>query len=148
MVAGMEAILSGNGNRGGSMIENLCAECGRSFPRYSTFQRKCNLCSYNSLSNKRPIKRMGKVAKQWSVIRNQWIKRNPPSHNGYYKCYYCQLPVHIDEVQVDHKQSRTRHPELRYELSNLVPTCAFDNIQKGSMGVEEYLSKYYPKRLS
>lgn len=89
---------------------------------------------------------MGKVAKQWSVTRNQWIKDNPPTYNGYYTCYYCQSPVHIDEVQIDHKESRSRHPELRFDQSNLVPTCAFDNLQKGSMSAEEYLSKYYHGR--
>lgn len=45
------------------------------------------------------------------------------------------------EMTLDHKLSRGRHPELRYELSNLAPCCPFHNGDKGSLDLEQYLAK-------
>lgn len=43
------------------------------------------------------------------------------------------------QLTLDHKLSRSRHPELRFVLSNLVPCCMSCNTDKGSRSSEEYL---------
>ena len=113
------------------MIENICRSCGRTFVRYNSLQRKCGLCTKN-LTAKKPMKKIGAVTKKWINTRNQWIKDNLPDHAGYYICYLCGSPVHIDEMELDHRKSRSRSPELRFEQSNLFPVHHACNTEKGS----------------
>jgi 5-methylcytosine-specific restriction endonuclease McrA len=40
------------------------------------------------------------------------------------------------ETTLDHIKSRSRHPELRLELSNLAPCCWRCNKEKGSKELE------------
>lgn len=115
------------------MIEIMCRSCGNTFPQYNSLQRKCGRCSYNlNAKPKKPMKRLGKVGKQWLADRAKWVKENPPNHQGYYTCYLCGGQVHLDEMALDHKKSRGRHPELRSDQSNLYPTHHACNNEKGS----------------
>lgn len=131
------------------MIEHMCKSCGRTFWRYSTMQTICNKCQYNRISGRirrKPIKRVGKVAKKWMETRQEWIKNNPPDDFGYWYCSLklmpnCLVRMQIDELTLDHAKSRSRHPELRYELSNLQPACLSCNVYKGSLEVDELRKK-------
>lgn len=86
----------------------------------------------------KPLRKAGKYTQLWGKTRAKWITANPANHQGMYQCHYCHKLIPAIEMTLDHKQSRSRHPELRYELSNLVPCCSQDNEAKGSRSHDEY----------
>jgi 5-methylcytosine-specific restriction endonuclease McrA len=55
-----------------------------------------------------------------------------------YNCFYCGKFLWPAEVTLDHYHSRSRHPELRYELSNLRPCCWNCNGEKGSTDGDDF----------
>lgn len=120
------------------MIETLCRNCGQPFPRYSSLQRLCGRCVDKTLKPKKPMKKIGKVTEKWIETRKDWISRNPPDSKGLWECYlkispYCLGFMNKDSLTIDHVKSRSRHPELRYDLDNLKPACAPCNGLKGSV---------------
>lgn len=82
------------------------------------------------------LRRVGPVGRQWIATRKEWISKNLPD-SGTWDCTYCGKPLHLNELTLDHKKSRSRHPELRFELSNLTPACWDCNTLKGSKDLEE-----------
>lgn len=74
----------------------------------------------------------GKYTLKWQATRREWIRLNPPNHEGYYVCWMCGTWVLPSEMELDHIKSRTRYPELRFVLSNLAPSCHPCNEKKGS----------------
>ena|ERR1700751_2246848 len=108
---------------------------------------KCKICG--SLSHyqtfcprkpRKPIKRtrikpIGKIGKQWMDTRAQWLKLNNPP----YTCHYCGCELSIFSVTLDHLHARSRRPDLRNELDNLVPSCMLCNVNKGSLSHDEYV---------
>lgn len=75
------------------------------------------------------------------VTRNEWIKANA-TKDGTWECYLkisplCLGSLTIDTLTLDHVKSRSRHPELRFDLNNLKPCCSPCNTHKGSRYVEE-----------
>lgn len=89
------------------------------------------------LKNKKAMHRFGPVAAKWMEVRNQWMQDNPPP----WKCFYCGGDLDIDTLNLDHKFSRSRRPDLRFDPNNLVACCYADNTLKGSRSAEEYLSQ-------
>src|SRR6266481_5770791 len=94
--------------------------------------RVCKFCNYTnheswqcSMNPKRKsLHRQGKYYKQWIITRHEWIKKHPPTYNGLWECYlrispYCPHYLTLDMLTLDHVKSRTRHPELRFELDDL-----------------------------
>lgn len=124
------------------MIQHLCKQCGESFQKFNNLQTKCGKCSYNlNAKPRKPIKKVGKVAKEWIATRNTFIKENPPNHQGYWQCAI-QLPgclgaITADQLQVDHIISRTHAPGKRNEQTNLQASCAPCNTAKGSRELSE-----------
>src|SRR5215469_17939277 len=92
------------------------------------------------LKGKKRIKRIGKVGRQWWQTRQDWIKKNLPD-SGTWKCTYCGGELTMNILTLDHKLSRSRRPDLRYDLDNLVPACWECNTAKGSLSFEEYIEK-------
>lgn len=76
----------------------------------------------------------GKVALLWQATRKTWLTLHKPP----YTCHYCGFPLTVKTVTLDHLISRSRRPDLRYELSNLVPACWNCNKMKGSLSHDEY----------
>jgi len=114
------------------MIEKLCKNCFTSYRQYNTTQTLCPKCSYNKYSKpKKPIKRMGKVAKAWVEHRHKWIQKNA-TQSGTWNCHYCGTLLTIDSLTLDHVIPRSARPDLRFEDSNLVPSCFSCNSKKGS----------------
>ena len=74
------------------------------------------------------MNQIGKVGKQWIKTRRKWIYLNP----GPWECYICGQWLVDYSLTLDHVKSRSRHPELRFELSNLRPCCWQCNYKKGS----------------
>ena len=110
--------------------------------------KPCAVCGANSISGycfvhkpRKPMRtsylhRSGRIAKQWRSAKELWFKKHP---QGIFHCYYCKCLLKRGEVTLDHFLSRSRRPELRNELSNLVPCCSLCNVRKGSRSGDEYL---------
>lgn len=73
----------------------------------------------------------------WLQARAQWFKENWPNEQGFYICYLCGKWLDQKETTLDHVLPRSRRPDLRYEMSNLMPCCASCNLEKGSKVYEE-----------
>lgn len=83
------------------------------------------------------MRRIGPKTKKWLSTRRAWLKNNPPNHEGYYECYICDRWIPKTLIQLDHVKSRSRHPELIFEQTNLRPICGKCNALKGSKDLEE-----------
>lgn len=79
---------------------------------------------------------LGKKKRDWIAFRKKWIKNNPPNHEGYYICYMCGIWVIPQDMELDHVLSRSRHPELVFDESNIRPSCHICNHKKGSRNGE------------
>lgn len=77
----------------------------------------------------------------WEKTRKQWLRDNPPNHEGYYVCDYCYKWVGSSEVTLDHMDARSRRPDLRYDKENLTPSCYQCNNKKGSKSYKEFKKK-------
>lgn len=95
-------------------------------------------------SKRKLMNRVGPVTAKWIETRHEWIQANPPDEKGEWNCYLpihhpqCPRKLNIYTLTLDHKKSRSRHPELRFDLSNLGPASAYCNTDKGSKSPEEY----------
>lgn len=69
------------------------------------------------------MKQRGKVTNEWLRVRKEYLKANPPNHQGYYICANCGKWIPESYVEVDHIKKRGSHPELRYEHTNLQILC-------------------------
>ncbi len=85
-----------------------------------------------------PLKRVGKITKKWIETKAKWFEINKAA---YYFCYICGKSMTRSQLTLDHIQSRSRHPELRFVLSNLAPCCWDCNTAKGSLSLEQYMEK-------
>lgn len=66
----------------------------------------------------------------WLKTRREWIKENPPNHQGFYCCGICGLPVHFSDTEVDHIDGRLGRNLVDKE--NLQPSHVICNRIKGS----------------
>lgn len=109
-----------------------CDEIGhyqsQCFKKAKTLQR----IDYSKRNSKRALRVAGKFGRKWNRKRASWKRQNPPNHQGYYTCYLCGKYVEGSEMQLDHIIPRSRAPELRFEMSNLAPSCPKCNRKKGS----------------
>ena len=68
--------------------------------------------------------------KLWLKVRREWIRENPPNHQGFYCCGICGLPVHFSDMEVDHVVGRVGGNLVDKE--NLQPSHTICNRLKGS----------------
>lgn len=101
-----------------------CKYCGKS-GHYTSF------CPWKP---KKPLSH-GVVWKRWSACKEAWFKLYGYEH----PCHYCGVTLAKETITLDHKISRGRAPELRYDFENLVPCCFEDNQAKGSLDHDEYI---------
>lgn len=86
----------------------------------------------------KPIRRVSKkTAKKKSVVDKEWYALNPPDEFGRWLCYLrispeCEIYVNRSTINLEHKKSKVRHPELKYEVTNLGAACQPCNKLKGS----------------
>ena len=122
-------------------VDKACRSCGKLFRPFNTIQSVCYDCARQKVkvkkTKRKPLKKIGKVGRQWYATRQEWIQKNIPD-KGYWECHYCGKELTLDTLTLDHRLSRSRHPELRFDLDNLVPSCWEDNSAKGSLSEEEY----------
>lgn len=84
---------------------------------------------------KKPISFIGKQARKWIATRKLWISLHP---GPLYRCHYCSCIMNLEAMTLDHIIPRSRRPDLRYVLSNLIPACGPCNTLKGSKSHDEF----------
>jgi hypothetical protein len=72
----------------------------------------------------------------------QWYTENPPNEDGLWACYLrvapdCEIMVNRETINLEHKLSKTRHPDLKYTVSNIGSACQPCNKFKGSKDWDE-----------
>lgn len=78
----------------------------------------------------------------WFQCRMEWFEENPPNFEGYYQCALCPYMVLATETTLDHIETRSSHPHLKYVKSNLQPAHLACNTRRGSMTMEWYRDAY------
>lgn len=102
---------------------------------------------------RRPIKHESdKALKRRTQTRREWFELNPPNSKGLWYCYLriapeCPYYLTRSTLTLEHVKSKARHPELRYEVSNIKPACSFCNEKKRSLDLEE-LPKLNPTAMA
>ena len=58
-------------------------------------------------------------------------------HKAFYgKCYLCERPVELGDLEVEHRLAQNERPELETEWSNLFPSCDRCNAQRANRSPE------------
>jgi hypothetical protein len=95
------------------------------------------------LRSRKALKRIGRIGGQYAALRELFFAANP---GPIWYCYYCvyigqEIPLEKAHICVEHYYSKARHPELRFDVSNLVASCHFHNKEKASLNGPDYLEK-------
>lgn len=88
-----------------------------------------------------------KTEQKWIDTKLKWFEQNPPDEKGQWVCYLqiawnCPKILDRRTLTLEHVRSKARAPELKYEVSNLKPSCSNCNALKESLEVDEVLKKY------
>ena len=99
----------------------------------------CRLKPRAAIKAKKNPAKIGRYGKQWLITRATWFERNPQEE---YICYLqispnCWGGMPQEYTTLDHIKSRSRYPELRFDLDNLAPCCGPCNTEKGSRDLEQ-----------
>lgn len=92
--------------------------------------------SHPGVAQRKPIKKTGKQYDKWLATKQRWFEQNKAA---YYWCHYCGKQMTRGQLTLDHKVPRSRAPELRHSLKNLVPCCWLCNGLKGSVAHDDYV---------
>ncbi len=102
-----------------------------------------------------PIKRSSKpIAQESKKARAKrrkaaaiWFEQNPPDENGEWTCYLqisygCFKQLTRNTLSLEHVKPKVKAPELKYEPSNIRPSCPPCNKLKGSQTLEVLVRRY------
>lgn len=112
---------------------SVCKFCGMNGHTRMT----CYARPKNKSLKRKTMRRIGKQGQKWLMTRAAWFHSHAPDRDGFYTCYICGDKLLPRETTLDHVKSRSRHPELRFEHSNLQPCCWRCNTAKGSRDLDE-----------
>lgn len=89
------------------------------------------------------MRKIGKVGKALIEQSKQFLTDTKPPYN----CIYClyigiDIPLLIEDcvINVEHTESKAKHPDLRFVKGNLAIACAGHNQAKGTLDIEQYLA--------
>lgn len=93
------------------------------------------------LSRVRRMNKVGRVTQKLIDQRKEYLEAFPAPHYCYY-CVYMGIEEELDEkdVQVEHFMTKSDRPDLRFDWSNLVKSCAPHNKFKGEKSGPEFLA--------
>lgn len=96
---------------------------------------------------KPPTKRLRPESKKTRLkrltTRQEWFELNPgPTWNCYLRIVpNCLRVVTIETLNIEHPDSKTRRPDLKYDAKKLKPACGPCNEFKGSLSEAEARKK-------
>lgn len=118
-------------------------------------KNKCKHCGGSShtslMCQKKPRKRLKPEAEKTKYKRTEttreWYRLNPPDEKGLWYCYLqispkCPFKLTRSTITLEHVRPKVRAPELKYETSNLKPSCMFCNSKKQSLDIEDLVAKH------
>jgi hypothetical protein len=118
------------------MAKRYCENCGVTHTALMCFNKPRGPLRNKSL----------KTEQKWIDTKVAWFDANPPDKKGFWNCYLqldgCEGRVDRRTLNIEHVESRTRNPELRYVVENLKPSCRNCNKQKGSLSEAEAIEKF------
>lgn len=88
-----------------------------------------------TLSVHKHLNQRGPQTNKWLYTRSKWIKAHK---SDTYICHYCRRVLMPNELTLDHMIARSRAPQMRHDMQNLVPACYKCNRLKGSLNHDEY----------
>lgn len=102
----------------------------------------CRRKAKKPLNRGRRMNKVGRVSRKLLDQRAVYLEAFPGPHYCFY-CEYLGVKQELEEkdVQVEHFMTKNNHPELRFDFSNLVKSCAFHNENKSNMDGDKYLKK-------
>lgn len=113
-------------------------------------KNKCKTCGSNYHTSlmcphkkRRPLRKESeKTTAKRTATSREWFRLNPPDPKGLWYCYLrispqCPYKLTRSTITLEHVKSKARHPELKYDVTNLKPACEYCNKLKGSLDVEE-----------
>lgn len=119
---------------------NKCLKCGKRCIGDYCFQHK----------PRTPMKQTGRLRHEAPKSRQkreqtakEWHEANPPNEYGQWECYlkistFCLQWVDEETLNREHVFSKTRRPDLKYDISNIKPACSPCNELKGSRNAKEF----------
>lgn len=112
--------------------------------------KECKYCGKDNHTSlmcfQKPRRRIkpisSKTASKEQQTKREWFELNPPNEKGLWFCYLgispmCPGWLTRSTITLEHVKSKARHPELKFEVTNLKPACSFCNEIKGSRDVDE-----------
>lgn len=111
-----------------------CELCGSIF--HYPYQCRLNPKTRKFIRHEAPKTRQKRVQ-----TAKAWHEANPPDEYGYWDCYLkispgCYVRVNLQTLNREHVKPKTRHPELKYEVTNIKPACPPCNALKESRDLE------------
>jgi len=110
-----------------------CSYCGKEgHTAFLCYQRQKSR-HYLKRTKLRPESKATKSKR--AILRNAFFANNPPDNRGGYTCYLhihrsCPKWVSKKQVILEHVLPRAKYPELKYNVLNIMPSCAFCNATK------------------
>lgn len=125
-----------------------CKICGK----LGHYAYQCRL----NLNPRKPIKRSRKPIRSESAKNyiarvktyHEWMKLNPPDNTGHWDCYLqisqlCLKRVTVETLTLEHVIPRSKRPDLKFDVTNIRPSCSFCNKLKSSQTLEQ-LARNWP----
>lgn len=113
-----------------------CLVCSKKCMGEYCFQHKPR----KPMRAKKPMKKIGRIGQKLLDQRKEYLKAFPAPHYCYY-CEYVGIKEELDQrdVQVEHFLTKNNYPELRFDWSNLVKSCATHNKLKNNLDGFDFL---------
>lgn len=133
----------------------VCPFCGAVGKHYGyqckdNPKNKCKTCGSNYHTSlmcphkpRRPLRQESEKSKsKRTATSREWFRLNPPDARGVWYCYLqisprCPIKLTRSTITLEHVKSKVRHPELKYDVTNLKPACEYCNKLKGSLDVDQ-----------
>lgn len=114
-----------------------CKNCGRE-GHYAI------RCMFTTNAPIRPISEKTYSRKQRTD--RLWYELNPPDEKGTWTCYLqisrdCPITLTRSTITLEHVKSKARHPELKFDVTNIKPACSPCNKLKGSLNWDDELMR-------
>ena len=129
------------------MIVKPCSVCGSKWHSKGYHNPRKPLVAKTPLkpATKPMRKEAVKTRQKRKATESEWFAANPPDEHGHWRCYiskHPQCPVLLtrETINLEHDLSKARRKDLQFDISNIFPSCSYDNKAKGSLSAKEYMA--------
>jgi 5-methylcytosine-specific restriction endonuclease McrA len=128
--------------RGTFTKHNPCKTCGSLGHGAWYHKPRRALRARQPMRRSKRLRPLGKVGTRLAAQSKNFLAGLEPP----YLCVYCLVLgyenfLEPEWVNIEHGQSKTRHPDRRFDRTNLYISCQFHNRDKGSLDIDQYIAK-------